>query len=174
MFSQENESNKERVIPDLVVQTAASPGESYKICADFIEKMRTRYPKRNYLLKGIIDNLDPDKHPRTPISYFGKVKEEIVGIIVGEKEGDVFNGYIFLVDQKYQNTNVAVSLMRSLQADESTIKLVPAPIGMRKYTSPEQREHLTRALERYYKRFGFVPSSNHTMVWHRGNPKKNV
>src|SRR3989344_8846852 len=121
------EQKSERIIEGLTIEKTKTPEESFRIAADFIERLRNSYPAINYPRQ--IEAYDPVTNGKKTTSYFAREQDRIIGLIMGINDQIGFNAQAFIVDPKYQGTNVAESLIRAMQADCKNIRLVPMPIA---------------------------------------------
>jgi len=176
----EKNNKRERFIKNLTIERSKTSQEGYSLAQDFFNKISTEYPGLGYPDREAMDPFNPGridrKTQRTAITYAARVSGAVVGVLTGEEimgekkeRGQlIFRGQAFLVDPKFQQTNVAEQLITQIQSDYDNIVIAPVPLGGKPSYSQLHESSRSEALRRYYRRFGFEEHKrDNTMRWRK-------
>ncbi|OGZ63170.1 MAG: hypothetical protein A3C58_01865 [Candidatus Staskawiczbacteria bacterium RIFCSPHIGHO2_02_FULL_34_10] len=156
----ETESNLER--KDKLEFQRFDGEEGFNLIREFMEKMSEKYINNEYPNKEIIERINPEKNDEKKIISYGAFQNnKLVGILTGDKKGNVFlEGLWFVIDPECKNREIGEKLWEMAFSDFEKITLLTNVFGLRKNELSKKRETKQKALIRYYEKMGFIPNTN--------------
>jgi GNAT superfamily N-acetyltransferase len=128
----------------------------FELFRDFVHRLREEYPNLNYPEDNIVERIAP-KEGGALVTYIISDTELAVGVAIGRASGNSFQGHWFIVDPKYQNTDVAPRLMTQVAADFDEVRLLASVADVPRDANKERKISRQNALIRYYQKLGMNP-----------------
>ncbi len=171
----------EKEVLGLVVDKGKDPKENFLLAKTFLDQLNEEYPELHFSKSDFIEAFNPERTNRQAVTYAAQAGGKIIGVLMGEEisgaEEEVndvkklLRGQSFIINPRFQNTNVARSLMEQVQRDYTDIIMTPVPLGGKEYLagedfSEDKRHARQEALRRYYKKLGFEDRDrSSSMYW---------
>jgi len=123
--------------------------EGYSVYGELMRRLHKEHPDMDYFVGELRDDVPA-------VAYVAHdLKNEIIGVLNGEKKNKDLEVFWFVIDPEYQNSGVAKELWDMVFSDFDNIRLVASVFGSKNDATEKYLMRRQNALVRYYERIGF-------------------